>query len=129
MSTPETWLPVAEVAKASGISEKALRRRIERKTVRFDRSGGPVLVLLESVRSPRRPRSPGKSWSPDFPDLSEVLVRLETLAAENGRLRVLTEVAESTEQRMTAEIVQLRAELATVAARRRWWQRGDNSRH
>jgi len=63
-----------------------------------------------------------------------VLARLETLAAENGKLRALTEIAESTEQRLTAELVQLRAELlaareqlaaaqAATTPRRRWWSR------
>jgi hypothetical protein len=58
--------------------------------------------------------------------MGELLERLESLAAENGKLRALTEVAESTEQRLVDELVEVRARLQAAEQRlapRRWWTR------
>lgn len=136
MNAPQTWLPVPEAALAAGISEKALRRRIERGTVDSERDReGRRLVRLDSLRSPfpASTRSSGDSGdapftpsgdpgsAPGLPGeravLAEVLKRLEHLAAENGKLRALTEVAESTEQRLSDELHRVRAELTTARER------------
>jgi len=57
--------------------------------------------------------------------MGAVLARLESLAAENGKLRALTEVAESTEQRLANELVEARTRLQAAEQRlaRRWWRR------
>ncbi len=121
-SPPETWLPVEDAALAARISAKALRRRIERGTVLSERrQNGRRYVLLSSIEQetsplPRPAGEPGTSpVSP--PGIGEVLARIEVLAAENGRLKALTEVAESTEQRLADELHQVRAELSTATAR------------
>ncbi len=156
MNAPQTWLPVADAARVAGISEKALRRRIERETVDSERDGeGRRLVRLDSLRSPfpAVPRPAGDpvdspvslaGESRDAPEvpgesvvLAEALKRLEYLASENGKLRALTEVAESTEQRLGDELHRVRAELTTTKAqltaaieapRRRWWHRNSEDR-
>jgi len=89
-----------------------------------DPVGSPVSAAGESRDAPG---FPGESVV-----LAEVLKRLEYLASENGKLRALTEVAESTEQRLSDELHRVRAELTTTqvqltaeAPRRRWWHRND----
>jgi hypothetical protein len=62
--------------------------------------------------------------------MGELLTRLESLAAENGKLRALTEVAESTEQRLADELVEMRTRLQAAEqrlARRRWWSRSKDT--
>lgn len=136
VGAPETWLPIPEAAKYARLTQKALRRRIERGTVVSQRwEDGRRYVLLSSVEkdvpSPPRPAGEPRDQSPEW-SIGEVLARLEALAAENGKLRALTEVAESTEQRLTAELVETRAALREAQAqlavlevqpRWRWWQR------
>lgn len=143
MNAPQTWLPVAEAAIAGGLSEKALRRRIERGTVesRVD-ADGRRLVLLSSVRgegpSPT-PRPAGDSPGPLSPapataplpagELTRLVDRVEQLAAEAARYKALTQVAESAEQALTDELHRTRAELAEAQAlldaerARPWWRR------
>ncbi len=95
---------------------------------------GRRYVLLSSLESPRTSVSQRGGESPvdsPFP-LGELLARLERQAAELGRFKALSEVAESTEQRLTAELVQTRAALKTAeerlreteasVTRRRWWR-------
>ncbi len=138
MSAPQTWLPVADAARVAGISEKALRRRMERGTVQAETDQqGRRVVLTASLASRRSapPRPDGNApVSAPVPGLVEVLARLEVLAAENGKLRALTQIAESTEDRLTAELVELRAELMTTreqlaavqVTRHRWWRRSES---
>ncbi len=134
-SPPETWLPVADAARVARLSVKAVRRRIERGTCAHERrEGGRVFVLLSSLAAVPSP-APRPAGEPGIspPGIAEVLVRIEYLAAENGRLRALTEVAESTEKRLAdelhltrAELLEARSKLAAVevtSSRRRWWRR------
>ncbi len=130
MASPETWLPITEAAVYGGCSTKALRRRIERGTVVSERrENGRRYVLLSSLQArghaPPRPEGNAPALAPQ-PAIGELLARLETLAAENGKLRALTEVAESTEQRLVNELVEVRARLQAAEqaqARGRWWRR------
>jgi hypothetical protein len=130
MTTPETWLPIAEAAIYGGCSAKALRRRIERETVVSERrENGRRYVLISSLtprgHAPPRPAGNTPAAAPS-PAIGELLARLENLAAENGKLRALTEVAESTEQRLANELAEARTRLQAAEqrlARRRWWRR------
>jgi hypothetical protein len=130
MATPETWLPIAEAAVYGGCSVKALRRRIERETVVSERrENGRRYVLISSLsprgHAPPRPAGNAPAAAPQLA-IGELLIRLESLAAENGKLRALTEVAESTEQRLANELAETRARLQAVeqrVGRRRWWRR------
>lgn len=134
MAAPETWLPIAEAAIYGGCSVKALRRRIERGTVVSERrENGRRYVLLSSLQArghaPPRPEGNAPDVAPQ-PAIGVLLARLEELAAENGKLRALTEVAESTEQRLVDEVVELRARLQAAEqtqARRRWWRRSKDT--
>jgi ribosomal protein L29 len=136
-SPPETWLPVADAARAAHLSVKAVRRRIERGScVNERREGGRVFVLLSSLAEDRSPvPRPAGDAGISPPGIAEALARIEHLAAENGRLRALTEVAESTEKRLADELHQTRAELlearsklaaVEVASPRRWWRRSSS---
>jgi hypothetical protein len=129
MATPETWLPIAEAAVYGGCSVKALRRRIERGTVTSERrENGRRYVLISSLtprgHAPPRPAGNTPAAAPQ-PAIGELLARLESLAAENGRLRALTEVAESTENGLADELVEVRTRLQAAEQRlaRRWWRR------
>jgi hypothetical protein len=130
MTAPETWLPIAEAAVYGGCSVKALRRRVERGTVTSERrEDGRRYVLLSSLaprgHAPSRPEGNAPEVAPQ-PAIGELLARLESLAAENGKLRALTEVAESTEQRLADELAVVRTRLQAAEqrlARRRWWGR------
>jgi hypothetical protein len=129
MATPETWLPIAEAAVYGGCSVKALRRRVERGTVVSERrENGRRYVLISSLtprgHAPPRPVGNAPLLAPQ-PAIGELLARLESLAAENGKLRALTEVAESTEKRLADELVEVRTRLQAAEQRsaRRWWRR------
>jgi hypothetical protein len=134
MAAPETWLPIAEAAVYGGCSVKALRRRIERGTVTSERrENGRRYVLISSLtprgHAPPRPAGNAPAAAPQ-PAIGELLARLESLAAENGKLRALTEVAESTEQRLADELVEARTRLQAAEqrlARRRWWSRSKDA--
>jgi hypothetical protein len=91
-------------------AKRPLRRRIERGTVDSEVRDGRRLVLVESVRDDPAPRTRGV-------DVAPLLARLEQLASDNGRLRALTQIAESTEQRLTSELVEQRARVAELEAR------------
>ncbi len=130
MTAPETWLPIAEAAVYSGCSVKALRRRVERGTVVSERrENGRRYVLISSLppREHAPPRPAGNTPAiPPQQAVGELLARLESLAVENGKLRALTEVAESTEKRLADELVEVRTRLQAAEqrlARRRWWRR------
>lgn len=117
MSAPETWLPISDAARAAGISAKALRRRIERGTVTSEmHDDGRRRVLLQSIDGDDPAPAPGNRGTPLPRQLEELLRRVEELAAENGRLRALTQIAESTEQRLADELHQERARVRQLEA-------------
>ena len=135
MTAPQTWLPIADAAKAAGVSAKALRRRIERDTVVSElREDGRRYVVVESIGSGDAPGAPPRRGPAPAPDHAiygnRLVARLEELAAENGRLRALTAIAESTEQALTdelhaararaAELEHLEAEIAGAGLWRAW---------
>lgn len=148
-------LTVSEAATLTRTTPKAIRRRMERGTLRsvlgpdqrrriplseLERAG----LLAPNGASPQGHEGQGHPGaSPQGPvagvlDAGQILARLEALAAENGRLRVLEERAGSLEreleaerdarQRVEQELFASRARVteldATLAARRhRWWRR------
>lgn len=134
---------IDEAAERLNLSQKSLRRRIERGTLESVRRDGRRLIPLGEVErlAAETNSVAGQGVSPSavlprgFEDLSTYLARLEELAAENGRLRALAEVSESTRAAMTDELLELRAtkrtlelqlsaaEAAAAASPRRWWQR------
>ncbi len=131
----ERTLTVEETAARLGVTPKAVRRRIERGTLpailgRDGRRRVPAAALdpgaMGSKQGPREPRSgqlPRDPGAPGQLDAASVLARLEQLAAENGRLRALTEVAESSRAGLEDEVHQLRARVRELEAPRRGWFR------
>lgn len=145
---------VTEAAQQLGITEKAVRRRIERGTLQSvighdGRRRIPVTELDGDPgaspgprpadpgatppgnpvgQTPRRPGAPGNAGQGGVPpaELAPIFARMEELAAENGRLRALTEVADSTTSAIELELHEARARIRELEAqqpRRRWWQR------
>jgi hypothetical protein len=55
--------------------------------------------------------------------LPELLGRLEALAAENGRLRALSDGHERRERELVGQLQEAQARISELAAPRRWWQR------
>lgn len=123
MASPERTLTIDEAAEATGLTQKALRRRIERGQLRSLLRDGrrhiPVaelhrVELIDPEGKPMRgsewheaPRgtTPGKPASAELQlDAVRLLARLEELAAENGRLRALPEQVERDwQQRFSTE--------------------------
>lgn len=135
-------VPIDEASQRLNLSPKSLRRRIERGTLESVRRDGRRLIPLGEIKrlesEAKSQSGPDPSPSAHLPrsdeDLSTYLARLEELAAENGRLRALADIAESTTANLTDELHELRAanrtlelQLAahTAAAPRpqRWWRR------
>ncbi len=140
--TPRT-LTVEEAAKQMGITPKAVRRRIERGTLpaligHEGRRRIPAAAINGAAEGPPEPRTgsmprdPGAAGSDERESIGLLIARIEALAAENGQLRALTQVAESTRDGLERELHETRAkvrelEAATVPAaprRRRWLRRG-----
>lgn len=97
------FVTITQAAKALGISEKAVRRRVERKTFASVKRDGQRLISADGIRAARERGTAGHDASPrgtqtgasGASELAALIARLEELAAENGRLRALTEQAES----------------------------------
>lgn len=73
-------------------------------------------LRAEHNAAPRNASRAGAAERPSI-ELAPLVERLEELAAETGKLRAVTEVAESTEKRLTAELVEQRARVAELEAR------------
>jgi predicted RNase H-like nuclease (RuvC/YqgF family) len=134
---------IPEAAERLKITVKAVEKRIERGTIQsLKRDGRRVIPGGEIARVLAQPEaahhqqasevSPSGDESPRgeiAETLSQTLARLEVLAAENGRLRALQEVSESTEQRLSDELHRTRAELLSLQLQvaeqtpRRFWRR------
>ncbi len=115
--TPPRLLSLDQAAEECGVTRKALARRADRGTLETVLRSGRRFVLraeLERVGL-LTPDSPGGgSAAPQTPEtgLERVLERLEALAAENGRLRLLeAEVGAEREarERLEAELFELRS--------------------
>jgi len=140
-------MTLAEASRELQVSRKSLARRAERGTIRtlLDPSTGRRKIPIAELErvfgwqpdSPSEPRSgplEGKG-NPATPlDIAPLLKRLEELAAENGKLRLLSERAESLEGSEREVRIQLEAEL--LAAKQRiaelenkssWWRRKKQS--
>lgn len=106
----EITLTIADAAAATGLSQKALRRRIERGTLPSARVDGarriPLHALLEQglmtdgapARHPPAPAVPAPTLSvgESSDDVIVLLLdRLERVVAENERLRLVARRAQS----------------------------------
>lgn len=133
MGTSARALTVRDAAILTGLTEKALRRRIERGVLpsvlghdgrrRVPTSALRSAGLIPQDGAPTGPIPP--AGAPSGEAFSELLGRLETLAAENGRLRALTDGHERRERELEAELHKARArvlELEARVSRRRWFR-------
>lgn len=134
-------LTLSQIEDRYETTRKAIARRVERGSVRslLDAQGRRVIPVVELERVGLQPRrgtpegSSGGGAAPGQPrgdslELVPLLDRLERLVAENARLRLLTEQAESLQEserdarlRLEAEVKELRAQLESRP--RRWWRR------
>ena len=133
---PASMTP-AEAAQACGVSERVIRGRIERGTLRTVKRGGRVHIatvdllaagLLPGETSRRtEPGSPSRGQEPGAPDLvallGETIRALQEAEAERGRLRGLLESAEAKERAeqaardaAQAEVLELRARVKELEA-------------
>lgn len=136
-------LTLKEIEERYAISRKGIARRVERGSVRslLDGQGRRVVPKSELDRVGLQPRNgpDGEGAAPGDPaghlDLVPVLDRLERLVADNARLRLLTEQAESLQEseraarlRLEAEVKELRERLLVAERRRRrWWRRSQST--
>lgn len=125
----ERTVTVAEAAQALGISEKAVRRRIERNVLPSvmgpdKRRRVPVSALggdddTAAHVSPRPAGVPASSTGN-----ADLLDRLERLAREAGAVRLIEEVAGRDREALLEARARIRELEQQLAARpRRWWQR------
>ena len=133
---PASMTP-AEAAQACGVSERVIRGRIERGTLRTVKRGGRVHIatvdllaagLLPGETSRRtEPGSPSRGQETGAPDLvallGETIRALQEAEAERGRLRGLLESAETKERAeqaardaAQAEVLELRARVKQLEA-------------
>jgi excisionase family DNA binding protein len=125
-------LTIAEAAERTGTSPKAIARRIERGTLQaIVRDGKRRLPLTELEKLPRgttetAPAGQGNHGAAP-PDIAPLIQRLEQLAAENMRLRLLTEQTESGDEELRNELHQARARIKQLesARRKRWFRRSE----
>lgn len=133
--TEERVVTLKEAATRVGTTPKALARRAERGSLRVVLRDGRRMVPLAELERVFGPE--GNQPSPELtpvgvgnhdgtPHLGALLARLEQLAAENGRLKALTQVAETAEAQLQKELFRSRArisELEAQLAKRGWWRR------
>lgn len=89
-SPPGRWVTVNEAAETLGISVEAIRGRVKRGTVRHERRGNTVYVLLEGDQTPPGRDQSTTSRQPDGdqseePEASEVSPHVERLLAAQER--------------------------------------------
>lgn len=132
-------LTLSQIEERFDTTRKAIARRVERGSVRslLDDQGRRVVPVSELERAGLQPRdTPGGDGEPrgeprvGDASVSELLDRLERLVADNARLRLLTQQAESLQTgereerlRLEAEVKELRDRLEVAARRRSWWRR------
>jgi hypothetical protein len=136
-------LTLSQIEERYDTTRKAIARRVERGSVRslLDEAGRRVVPVAELERAGLRPRHDpdgegeprGEPRGVETNDLGPLLDRLERLVAENARLRLLTEQAESLQAtdredrfRLEAELKTARERIAELEAqprRRRWFRR------
>jgi hypothetical protein len=122
---------IAEAAKRTGITPKAIARRVERGTLQaIVKDGKRRLPVEELDKLPRgttdtTPVGEGNHGAAPL-DLAHLVARLEILAAENMRLRLLTEHGESGREAVERELLEARARITQLEAvtqpRRRFWR-------
>jgi len=132
-------LTITEAAKQTSKTRKAIARLVEREVLpsKLDDAGRrviPVAALeargLEPQNSPNGDGEPqGEPQPPPSAalDLAPLISKLEELAAENGRLKALTETVERHEGQLQDELIKTRSQVADLEAqlerrRRRWWR-------
>ena len=110
-------LTLSEAAKRCGVSRKAIARKVERGALRSVLVDGKRRVSLSELeRGGYQPQSGAVGdgephGEPHDPTgaIAPLLARLERLAAENARYRLLTEQAESLRVQTERELVEARA--------------------
>jgi excisionase family DNA binding protein len=134
-------LSVAEAAQALGTSEKAVRRRIERKVLPSLLVDGKRRIPASAIGASSVTEDPHPDDPPGLVRRTvttgatpgvvpiELLDRLERLARENGQLRQIEQYAGQTQEQLLearARIRELEAQLADAGGprRRRWFGRG-----
>jgi len=133
-------LTVTEVMAATKLSEKAIRRRIERGQLRkLKGRDGKIRVPRADLEATGLVPTPGGTLRGvgELGSLepSALLDRIVDQAEELGRLKALPERVESVERQLEAEreahdttrqeLFRVQSEAESAAARsRRWWQRG-----
>jgi hypothetical protein len=124
---------IAEAAQHSGMTAKAIARRVERGTLQaIIKDGKRRLPVSELEKLPRgttetAPAGEGNNGAAPV-DLSPLIARIETLAAENMQLRVLQEQNGTVEEQLRRELVESRGRITELEAlattgRRRWFSR------
>lgn len=144
MATPHPrTLTIREASAATGLSDKALHRRIARGTLRSVLRDGRRLIpatellrsgLLPSTSPMGYPSDDGARYLPAGGTLGvsavELLDRLQAQAVEIGELRALTresdtarlqaEQATARADALEVELFELRAKVAEIRPRKRW---------
>jgi hypothetical protein len=93
-----------------GVSLKAMRNRADRGSIPVLMRDGKRMVPLSALpAAPVRQEVPQATPPLLGDELASVVARIEELAAENGKLKALTEVAESTEKALRDELAAARA--------------------
>jgi excisionase family DNA binding protein len=122
-------LTIAQAAKRTGISPKAIARRIERGTLQAVVTDGkrrlPITELEKLPRGTTETAEGTGNHGAAPPDITPLIQRLEHLAAENMQLRLLTKQTENGEQELRNELHQARARIKELesARRGRWFRR------
>lgn len=107
-------LTIREAADYLGKTPKAIRSAVDRGSLPHVKGSDGVRRIpfsaLESAPGPAPMRQgQPREAATEAPSLDQLVSRLEHLATENGKLKALTEVAESTEQRLRDELAEARA--------------------
>jgi hypothetical protein len=124
---------IAQAAAQTGMSAKAIARRVERGTLAaIVKDGKRRIPVTELDKLPRGTTETATETATagegnhrgTTVDVAQILSRLETLAGENMKLRLLAEQNSSLEENLKRELIEARARIAQLEARnpRRFWR-------
>jgi hypothetical protein len=122
---------ITQAATRTGMTAKAIARRIERGTLQAIVKDGkrriPVAELDRLPRGTTKPATAGEGNHGATPvEIAPLIARLEALAGENMKLRLLQEQDSSTESELRAQVIRQAAriqELEAKSAKRRFFPR------
>lgn len=132
-------MTIREAAEATGLTQKAIKRRVERGSLRSVLRDGRRLIPASEIERAglagdvvHAPQGPGSNGATP-PGLAELVAIIERQATELAEAKLLTRqaeslsvVAEQERQRaneLEAQLHELRAKLAQAEAQRPWWRR------